>query len=1562
MDFNPLDILAAAALGDKDASPELNTSATDQPVSPGQIQLQNDKEADNEKESEMGKSGNISINRCNKSETIGERAMAPQKIPWSPDSLLSLSPEDHSVHTNPFSIDELVKDIKTKDIDINLKNIMGKSFPDDNCLNHNLTNNSHGIDIVAAKNKINSPTCKNTSNIALSLKSDMPRTGDNDSYNLPSVDNKSVDSGGEFSPASDSCQYETWALDHPYASVEGHSTYNPPLDSDDNDVCSDFSPSTEDTEQRSQNMALDCNYLKYGIMEGALASTPKLYGVDSSVERAKLPSSCSSGSPPTTGLGCKLSKFMLDKNENCDYLELPISSSNSTSVSPNKSTSKFGKFKIGTFASFSSSNLELEKYLKHQDSKSRSHPKLNINISSEPHAVGQTLGSTNLQPLLQSPSLDWNRSEAGSETQEDSSDEKTPSRLSPDMCSEKVTEWSHPLFHDHDYCLKEGQFAKNEHVKKAQTTKRKYTKRKSKLDLLNHEKIMKAKYLKKELLKQDNFLKKSVEPELEHGDPLKSNPVGRPRKRTLDKVADEEIDPETGTKMKITGKFQDQYVYYLSKSSRSTTRRRQKPSLPIFQDKIIVPAPKPGDIVVHHLTDSDIETVRRKGRGALNLPERPHHTHNISNLPTSTTSSLSTAPPALPSQSHDTISDVDIVSTILSMENDNLSSPTASHAPPTDLSSSNGLNPHQPTLTESLRQLSGDSSLSSENVFNYLISVVKEEQLLEGGNGFDTSSSALFPSIPPDAIYSKADSSDFGSTYGPENLVPVNKNHHTDNSQLQGPYQYPQTFHKNQIDEGVDLPDDFSSLIPNSQESPYSNQSLKNIFGSDVSALDSSQLSSPVPRLTSIEKTLDYLGVKDGEIKLESSDYTNPFAASLPMNEESGPTCMPDQQADETPWIVTVTLYFNDVPAIMVNSEPFIRLVDIHKQILPAKDTGILKKRCQLLNIPVLNCNEMQRYFLVQYGRAYNSKSTLIVSKEEATKLVTYYATPQPRVGRLEDSLQQKQGINGTDSKTTLQVTCPQSGVLKRKGLHKVSKKADGLYGGSSLGVSHSHDANAEQESKLTKEETESGQSKRTRHKKVNYLELLKGEEKIPSEDSILETIEAVVKAAPDYVRAEKSRSKKKKSKKSRRDESLHEKRVLKSLSKRKKSQEHGYKKSGKHHSSKLVTTDHASGKPVFLEADSGSSAALSHKKFKPLKLKVNSLLNFAGNKRPALCSPSYSSSPVKKAGLFSRSNSVVSSSSSVTSPLPPTPESMSSSNKPTIAPHSPLRILAVAHQPASALPSGESRLPSQPADIHMDLFTRPSSACVQCRTCSQFLSVPHFMRHHHVPMDNQWLASEAAHRILVPLASSDAGNKVGMSEAERRLWEEFHRLQESIGGFGEGDDESDSDVDFTDDDEDVGEEMEEEEESDHEVGKAKQKGCLQSPVIVNNHYRGLSSSFSEKPRSGSGINSSLNKFSGSTKLSATFERGDITTLVKKRPQPSEASLAKIGLVRREPFETGVLSVRPQMAPSRETTVSNVRHSSRRRKSKQFFSIENYDTVPPQSLEGCDVHGSAPYG
>lgn len=133
--------------------------------------------------------------------------------------------------------------------------------------------------------------------------------------------------------------------------------------------------------------------------------------------------------------------------------------------------------------------------------------------------------------------------------------------------------------------------------------------------------------------------------------------------------------------------------------------------------------------------------------------------------------------------------------------------------------------------------------------------------------------------------------------------------------------------------------------------------------------------------------------------------FTEPSVSQLPTAQPNNGLVTQAQNSVEynAPWIVTVSMFWNDLPAIMMNNQPFVRLVDIHKQILPAKDTGILKKRCQLMGIEVENCNEMQRYFLVQYGKAFNSKSTLIISQENAKELIGYYVNPQPKSSRADD-------------------------------------------------------------------------------------------------------------------------------------------------------------------------------------------------------------------------------------------------------------------------------------------------------------------------------------------------------------------------------------------------------------------------------------------------------------------------------------------------------------------------------------------------------------------------------
>ena len=98
------------------------------------------------------------------------------------------------------------------------------------------------------------------------------------------------------------------------------------------------------------------------------------------------------------------------------------------------------------------------------------------------------------------------------------------------------------------------------------------------------------------------------------------------------------------------------------------------------------------------------------------------------------------------------------------------------------------------------------------------------------------------------------------------------------------------------------------------------------------------------------------------------------------------------------PELTVVSMYWNDLPGLIINERQYVRLVDIHKQVLPAKDTGILKKRCQMMGVDVSNCSDLQRDFLIRYANAAKSKSTVIVDKVSAQMLISFYVEPRARL------------------------------------------------------------------------------------------------------------------------------------------------------------------------------------------------------------------------------------------------------------------------------------------------------------------------------------------------------------------------------------------------------------------------------------------------------------------------------------------------------------------------------------------------------------------------------------
>ena len=137
----------------------------------------------------------------------------------------------------------------------------------------------------------------------------------------------------------------------------------------------------------------------------------------------------------------------------------------------------------------------------------------------------------------------------------------------------------------------------------------------------------------------------------------------------------------------------------------------------------------------------------------------------------------------------------------------------------------------------------------------------------------------------------------------------------------------------------------------------------------------------------------------------------------LDKNELFADMTQPDAlSADVTaPELTVVSMYWNDLPGLLINGEQYVRLVDIHKQVLPAKDTGILKKRCQMMGLPIHNCSELQRDFLMRYANAAKSKSTVIVSKESAKTLIGFYVDPRPRTRG--DSHCSKEDLNSPTQK-----------------------------------------------------------------------------------------------------------------------------------------------------------------------------------------------------------------------------------------------------------------------------------------------------------------------------------------------------------------------------------------------------------------------------------------------------------------------------------------------------------------------------------------------------------------
>uniref|UniRef100_A0A0B7AI29 Uncharacterized protein n=1 Tax=Arion vulgaris TaxID=1028688 RepID=A0A0B7AI29_9EUPU len=275
MDFNPLDILAAAALGEKDAPSNVKTSKESQSSSAGQTEnseTAESKDADEDSNNEMGKTTSNNLKHNNSAKDI-ER-MAPQKMPWSPETLLPDHLEGIATKQQKFSLDDLVQDIKKKGFNVELQKIIDKNvgtdlfpktqFNDDNIgspevklsLNNNMVSHNNVMNNLCEMESASKTSDINSDNE--NAKEDTTRGHDcvwrDETVSNPSED--TMDSSDsklqdQTESVSDLCSIESIILDHSYALTPGK--IQPPAvfeDDDDIDVCSDNSPLSEDSEQR----------------------------------------------------------------------------------------------------------------------------------------------------------------------------------------------------------------------------------------------------------------------------------------------------------------------------------------------------------------------------------------------------------------------------------------------------------------------------------------------------------------------------------------------------------------------------------------------------------------------------------------------------------------------------------------------------------------------------------------------------------------------------------------------------------------------------------------------------------------------------------------------------------------------------------------------------------------------------------------------------------------------------------------------------------------------------------------------------------------------------------------------------------------------------------------------------------------------------------------------------------------------------------------------------------------------------------------------------------------
>ncbi|XP_046365129.2 uncharacterized protein LOC124141231 [Haliotis rufescens] len=1212
--------------------------------------------------------------------------------------------------------------------------------------------------------------------------------------------------------------------DHSYASQPGKVTERQSTDYYDtetgaeSDSCGENS-STEEVEHRARSMSIESVCLRFGFEDkhmtlpvkehedsDHMSGEPSLLSPTSSVDSSmtdfpsfKLtPLPLTEKDPDSTVQQQTLQGF--SSSDGCDSrLSSPIGSVDSLhgQIPP-----KVGKFRIGTFASFSSSNIKSDNSSPATGSKnfrlnvSKDHSTLSSPyfdkglISSPPMSVPPSPG---LPSFLQSPCGDWERSDAGSEVQDE---------LGPPHCSDStisnggLQNSTEPgladtssVHHDHDYCLREGHLPRDYGIDTThgKQERRKYSSwSKTKSGIARHVKEpklktkAKVKKIKVELLDSPTGPAPSTEDVTDFKQPFEvdfvqdraHSVIGRTSRRRLEKLQ-EQLELDNGSKLKITGKFKDDYVYYLNKSSRSRRRASTDLPPPPPTDKIIIPAPKPGDIIVPHLTDADIEAIKRRGKAGLSISEK-YYGAGLSSTLHSGGSTPSTASQTQSSQSSpqaptmENIVDMDsrIISTILSMENDSLGSPGSAH----DSSLSDTVDLYSPSEDSVGISFMGENMTLTPDQVNILLDAVKDvettpEEIIDSAAGkYNLDNNQNYDRSVDNIDLSDQQSVDGVSTSDEterrQSVSSAASEFDTESKDRFEIKNEPATAPASTTDPAAAVATTTTTVAspaPPADTSETTAAPSQVVVPPTVNPSESpvrALLEADLGTIGDIEKPFDLLG---HDFRLDKSDLFPDAAvmdSSAPSMTTSTTTATSAASDYNTPWIVTVTMFWNDLPAIMIENQPFVRLVDIHKQILPAKDTGILKKRCQLLGIDVLNCSEMQRYFLVQYGRAYNSKSTLIVSKDYAKNLIGYYVNPQPRMSKLDEVVRRDDPELSSDGSLAslysgesqpVKVT---AGVLRKKIKPKAQPRTAAVEKMDLVPITIPIPAVTPSQdvplpvTEIAKEIPPPLESKRLRHKKINFLELLKGETNTescvvaePVEEKTSEKEEEVVcengkktavpPASPNGKKktklsdAEKLKLAKEELKK--RKVELLEEAVQEKKSARVVEQDSEEENHSSPSNRRRFSGSRSRGANPPLNGNRRSRL----KKMGPLKVKIKGLIHFKkGNKK-----------------------------------------NVSDTDK---------KIIEIRHKDPK--PTNSHPSVTQDGDIHLDLYQKKSSLCIKCCSCKKFFSLRNFLTHQHYPDDTEILTTVAQPQVLEP-------RSIKLSDRKKGLWQEFNKRRKQLEG-----------------------------------------------------------------------------------------------------------------------------------------------------------------------------------